>query len=276
MHRVTEHSQSKSSTQVPGLELDRIQSDEDGSGFFSFWQDGNAIKVTRPIKDHYANQRLGGGTRKDISEFSKKSRRALMKSINQTSRKKNLIVITLTYPEVMTDGNQAKRNLHAFLEWMRRNYPNVAGFWKIELQTRGSIHFHFLCFANWIPWCHVAAAWDRIIGNECTVQLSASTEVRGARIRERARRYLFAYLGKHEGKEELRAINHIGRFWGAFNRDKLPVSALTTIRANNEVCTKFCEFWSERFGHEWTLVSVTLFITDEQAEWIEQIISSFN
>lgn len=247
--------------QVPGIHDARL----------TVYEGGNAIRISQAPEDCYSPTRLGGGIRKAVTEFSKKSRRALIQFVNKTDRKKTFVFVTLTYEKNQQDGREAKANLHAFLQAMRRDFPAVSALWKAELQKRGAIHFHLLAWCRYLPKEWVAETWDRISGNRWENWMeSTSTEVRAPKYRERSRRYLFAYMDKCN--EPVEECDQFGRFWGVHERSKVPMASVVVVAISNETATAICRFWSDRWDQPWTLHSVNLYLSDSRMKKAETTI----
>ncbi|MDP9478725.1 MAG: hypothetical protein M3R38_24085 [Actinomycetota bacterium] len=94
------------------------------------------------------------GTKKEITGFSDKSRRTLLRKIAEIDldflRELCLRVffVTLTYPEAWPEApEECKAHLRALLRRMERRFgPSCAGFWRLGIQARGAWHFHLLVF----------------------------------------------------------------------------------------------------------------------------------
>ncbi len=110
---------------------------------------GSLIEVHSPP----TRGQRGGGKRGIVRRFSEASRRRLMRALSRTLRTQLPTFITLTYPDGFPgDPRQWKADLKAWLKRVRRQFPNAAGFWKLELMQRKSgtrqgevaPHFHLL------------------------------------------------------------------------------------------------------------------------------------
>ncbi len=95
----------------------------------------------------------GGGKRGIIKRFSEASRRRLLRALSRTQRDILPVFVTLTYPDGFPgDPRRWKQDLKAWLKRVSRQFPDCAGFWKLELKARlsganqGEVapHFHLL------------------------------------------------------------------------------------------------------------------------------------
>jgi hypothetical protein len=103
----------------------------------------------------------GGGKRGIIKRFSEASRRRLLRALSRTQRDKLPVFVTLTYPDGFPgDPRRWKEDLKAWLKRVVRQFPDCAGFWKLELKTRLSgsnegetaPHFHLLLWGLAETW----------------------------------------------------------------------------------------------------------------------------
>ncbi|MDE2040573.1 MAG: hypothetical protein KGO96_13690 [Elusimicrobia bacterium] len=152
--------------------------------------------------------------------------------------------LTLTYPleAAPRDGKTAKRHLHAFLAWLRRETERhgrkCAYLWVLEFQENGAPHFHFL-IRGWVPrdlWRNpdgklvrvqkrasgaslvrrgLETAWYEIVGSGLEKARHAGTQVDGVKNTDEVGTYIAKYVGKLEQKEVPGNFASVGRFWGA-------------------------------------------------------------
>jgi hypothetical protein len=79
----------------------------------------------------------GGGKRGIIKRFSEGSRRRLLRALSRTQRAKLPVFVTLTYLDGFPgDPRRRKDDLKAWLKRVVRQFPDCAGFWKLELKAR--------------------------------------------------------------------------------------------------------------------------------------------
>lgn len=223
----------------------------------------------------------GKVTRGNVTEFSAKSRNRLRALFASMHRRAEARFITLTYQENQTDGNKAKKHLHAFFSALSRDYPSVCAVWKLEFQARGAIHFHLLAWGGWIDKDWLTATWDRIANPQSTGRPSASTSIEYVRDRGATGGYLLKYLCKDVGGREAdRALRSdsptasIGRIWGVHARSRLPLVSDRILRIRADVALAILEHWANRFGVEHSLQTVTIFLTSAEAAYLERIAKS--
>lgn len=171
----------------------------------------------------------GGGGRGVVSEFTAASRRRMLRKLARLAPKR-VVFVTLTYPARFPDPMVAKQHLRAFFERIRRRFPDASGIWRLELQERGAPHFHILfCELPFIPFTELRRWWTEIIRAYVDGHLP---RVRIEQIK--SRRGAFYYCAKYCAKMDGQGVSplslsstHIctpGRFWGVFNRNKLPMA----------------------------------------------------
>lgn len=185
------------------------------------------------------------GPRGIITELSFESRQRLAFVACNTSVVFHTM-LTLTYPCAFpNDGLKVKRNLHAFLQWLRRDIGwSYEYLWFLEFQDRGAPHIHLLIdYAMPPPWVSVelaihgqkqtvtrrnpdavlwikawrfriASAWYRIVGSRDPKHLVAGTRVEAVRKPDGAKRYAVKYAMKTHQKRVPVAYQNVGRFWG--------------------------------------------------------------
>lgn len=140
------------------------------------------------------------------------------------------IFMTLTYPADWPDDPQVwKSHLNTFSIYLKRAYPRVSGFWRMEPQDRGAPHFHLILFGQrFIPHEWTAATWNRIVAPGDLDHLAAGTETR----RSRSMRQAVAYVSKYAAKitdqpfvtSSGEPLYNVGRHWGIIGRGSLPIA----------------------------------------------------
>jgi hypothetical protein len=157
-----------------------------------------------------------------ITEFSAASRKRLAFVASNTPIVFTAMV-TLTYPaEYPRDGAQVKRDLGAFLDYVRRVYDGPPYLWFLEFQKRGAPHVHMLLDIAWPTdpdavkrlRVGVAAAWYRIVGSGDDRHFRAGTRTEKLRSPEGGARYAVKYAMKMRQKAVPPDYWHCGRFWG--------------------------------------------------------------
>ena len=189
------------------------------------------------------NSAWRGGRRKEISEFSRGSRRRLLRRMGGVDwdhvmhRMAAVVFVTLTYPAEYPTARASKRDLDVFLKRFVREYPEAFGFWKLEPQRRGAPHYHLLlavgeysCFDHtndlimsmreWVPraWCEVVASDDPMhYWFHDNRKVKVVEEVR-------SKNGVMRYAGKYVGKAQEGSVAsergdwpHSGRWWGLIN-----------------------------------------------------------
>lgn len=178
-----------------------------------------------------------------ITAFSRKSRKRLLEFFARTAQTKlPRVFLTLTYPSNMNDAKTGKMHLRAFLERVRRKFPNSSAIWRIEYQERGAVHFHILFFS--LPFWKVESirkAWSEIIGEENPrIQIETIRSKRGSTF------YVSKYVAKVTDDALVSLSNlpysHAGRHWGYFNKPQIPMQELHLF----EVLGDFKAFWDLR------------------------------
>lgn len=175
-----------------------------------------AMAVERPSQPH--EQR--GGRRGVVREFSRASRRRLFQKFARLTPSRATF-ITLTYPDNYPEVRDAKANLRAFLERIRRAYPESSGIWRLEFQKRGAPHFHIIFYnLKYIPFAVLRDAWKEIVGVSPDETLFIN--VRLIQSRKQVYSYVSKYVAKVSTLFNKDAYSHAGRWWGIFNGPQLP------------------------------------------------------
>lgn len=142
----------------------------------------------------------------------------------------------------MNDARTGKAHLRAFLERVRRKFPNSSAIWRIEYQERGAVHFHILFFS--LPFWKaddIRKVWGEIIGEE-----NPRIKIETIRTRRGTTYYVSKYVAK-VGNDALVSLSslpysHEGRHWGYFNKPQIPMQELHLF----EVLGDFKAFWDLR------------------------------
>ncbi len=188
---------------------------------------------------------VGGGTRGKVTDFSKASRRRLLRLLNSVDRESAPLpyFVTLTYHRTWPHSHEGrKRHLDAFRKRLERKLGRFSSVWRLEFQKRGAPHYHLLLFlepgqvaanvgqgrrglereALTKLQCMVSWFWNAVAEPDSREHLAAGTNVQ----RVRSWRGVNAYAAKYMGKLETLAPSSagIGRFWGVWRRDLLPIS----------------------------------------------------
>ena len=204
-----------------------------GSYTLRISQGGNLVEA-KPEQRMVSLQKPIGGPRGQVQTFSPQSRRRLRLLFDRLGRDavSGALFVTLTYHAQMRDAGRAKRHLQSFSKRLDREYEGIALIWRMEVQKRGSIHFHLLIFGvGFIPWQWVADNWTAIVAPGDPEQLAAGTQVQKVRSYAEARHYLEKYLSKVDqtDDDDENGPGHLenpGRWWGvrgSLDRFQAPV-----------------------------------------------------
>lgn len=183
------------------------------------------------------------GKRGKVTIFSRKSRRRLLEFFARTAQtNKPRVFLTLTYPSNMTDAETGKQHLRAFLERVRRKYPQASAIWRIEYQERGAVHFHLLFFS--LPYWKadsIRQVWSEIIGEE-----NPWVHIETVRSRRGTTYYVSKYIAKMPSNADVSLsslpYSHVGNHWGYFNKPQIPMAILKIV----DVLSKTKAFWDLR------------------------------
>ncbi|MDP9437147.1 MAG: hypothetical protein M3P49_00115 [Actinomycetota bacterium] len=184
------------------------------------------------------------GNKKEITGFSDKSRRTLLRKIAEIDRDflrelcLRVFFVTLTYPEAWPeDPEECKAHLRALLKRMERRFgPSCAGFWRLGIQTRGAWHFHLLVFLphsrGLLPNLRrfLASNWCEVRG-----EVFGGHPKSGTRVDERRGYEAFTSAGRYLGKkEEFPEGLRTGRVWGTWRAGLLPVHPETAAVSRDD------------------------------------------
>lgn len=228
---------------------------------------------TRLSSDRVKNR--GGGTRGEVTYFSKASRRRLLKYTAKMKTDQRPLFLTLTYGQEYPSFKVAKENhLRAFMERVRRKFPDASGMWRVEMQERGAPHFHILLFkVSFWDKADVQKAWAEVIGREFWDKGERYPFTRIERIR--SQRGTMYYVSKYVAKVPVwgdgfnyTAYPHVGRWWGWFNKSRLPWAPCHTIRTvhgQNDVYWTFKRYLRRyKNGFHIRRGSCTAFVSDAE------------
>jgi hypothetical protein len=120
---------------------------------------------------------------------------------------------------------------------LRRRWPLCSGVWKLEFQSRGAAHYHYMLFGlshepveqlrTWTreTWYRIAHNGDQHLG-------SAAVEVDPIRKVGGAMGYFAKYLGKGD---QTMPGNFTGRYWGKVNAKRLPVATAKDLEVPHQI-----------------------------------------
>lgn len=170
--------------------------------------------------------------RRQIADFSRKSRLRLLKLVSRLEKNASGIFLTFTYRANMQDHSQAKYHLDLLLRWLKYNYQEGAFLWRMEYQKRGAIHFHIIAFnLKHIDIDAVTTYWQELTLDD------SYPDVETIHNRRKALYYVSKYVAKHEvnspsgfiSEPYSEKLQFFGRFWGVVNRKLLPFAPLTYL-----------------------------------------------
>ncbi len=183
------------------------------------------------IKQHHCNGFSSPGSRgnrKQITTFSHRSRKNLLKQLFCLSQYPSLFV-TLTYPRFFpADSEEWKRHLDNFSREIRRKFPDAWFFWKLEPQKRGAPHYHLIGdLGKQVPIIllrqYLSEVWFRVCGAYDSKQLRAG--VQADYVNDslgRMKSYVCKYVAKVDENVILDIWATPGRFWGKIGEKNMP------------------------------------------------------
>ena len=210
------------------------------------YTDGRWIEIRQPF---YGGV-LGGGKRGAVTSFSAQSRKRFMKKIYILQSSSRCLWVTLTQPAAFVGSIGARRMAKLWTARVRRAYPAASGLWRIQPQKRGAPHFHVMVYG--IPAdgleiktvrARLAAMWTAVVVGGIANGDTLSARSRGQIARygcdvaeletaEGVQRYVSRYLSRTDAVGNAAVV---GRQWGSFNRDALPVSQTETVTVSRQV-----------------------------------------
>jgi len=183
------------------------------------------VKVVRDYGPQAQPEHLRDARRGEIEMFSRHSASRL--TITARNAFPALVSqMCLTYHERQLSGEEAKKDLHAWLAALRRAAPGVGYLWILEFQTRGVPHFHVWLTAEFSEglWKRLGRAWNRIAEPGSRQHLWWHTEERFDPRKGIQRSFMAwdmkgaGYLRKYMSKEAQKCVpdgfGWVGRFWG--------------------------------------------------------------
>lgn len=198
----------------------------------------------------------GRGKRSAITEFSFNSRRNLAFTAANTDIVFTYMV-TLTYPRVFPNrGKDVKRNLKAFIQYMRRVDQGVSYLWFLEFQKRGAPHIHILyrMVSSQLEKTAVSQRWYEIVNSGDNNHLLAGTRVEKLRKPDGAARYAVKYAMKTKQKQVPEDYQDVGTFWNCSHDVRPKVKKIYRIK-NEDDLRLYLMRWSQevsngRFGYK--------------------------
>lgn len=273
------------------------------------WPDGSLVQIQGlPGWEQFEED---GGTKEAVSTFSWKSRRELVRKLDTLHRAARPVFVTLTLPrELEAKPTEAKEWLRVWLQRRCRHAPSMSAIWKMEPQEDGTPHFHLFLFGiTFIPWQLVATSWaETVTGTKCMEHppivrgeeqgdifrewlarmveegkvtplfakvASAATKVEAIRTRNGILSYAAKYLAKlPEGQMTLWEAP--GRFWGIYQRAKLPVSRSVLFITTREAGVRLSRLMRRYLSATWRkgLSAVRSLRTCQHVQWLRALVWS--
>lgn len=168
-----------------------------------------------------------------IDGYSRQARNRFMKLLFSIDYGKMELPLfyTLTYPaEYSNDPDQWKRDLNTFIKRLERLHPELCGIWRLEPQIREAPHFSgFLWGCNELSTMEgkklFSKMWFEVVGSGDEKHLRAGTGIQKIDKVEGLIYYLSKYISKSEKGGKPQEFDYpVGRYWGAFKRDRLAIS----------------------------------------------------
>ncbi len=233
------------------------------------------LKVTRkghkePV-ENVDDDEQDKAKRGKITGFSRKSRKRMIQELSKVRRDNLPIMVTLTYPgEYSHDPKTWKNDLDNFLRRLARKFKNASGVWKLEPQKRGAPHFHLFVwgagYAELLSW--VSLAWFQVVKSGDIRHLYAGTRVEKVKSLSGSRWYASKYLGKEIDEE---GWEYPGRWWGIFQREKLPYGEFVNVEVTQEKAVEFIRYM-RRFAHIRSRDYKSLTITCNPDFWVNRLL----
>jgi hypothetical protein len=202
-------------------------------------------------------KKIGGrGRRKQVTEFSRSSRLRLLQKMATIKLEggSKVIFVTLTYGTLFPTPKTAKRHLDSFLKRLLRRFPHASAIWRFEFQKRGAPHFHLMFFH--LPYLNkrtLKRIWGDVIGKEFwdysnDVPCRPFTRIEMLYGYRHAAAYMSKYVAKGVSDSGFNFTSYlteggyflhpetdycdgtIGRWWGVFNKQCLPIAHIETIQ----------------------------------------------
>lgn len=190
-----------------------------------------------------------------VISFSRKSRKRLIDTLARIRRDELPCFVTLTYPAVYSPNPKVwKRHLDTLMKRLSRKFPAVSGVWKLEPQKRGAPHYHVMVWGvpdydlrRFIP-----QAWYEVVGSNDEKHLAWHEGLLGNGNKHCVQRVekvrgVFWYASKYMSKE-VNGWDAVGRWWGVFFRERLPVGDVVKLDVSDKKAVQFMRYM-RRFAH---------------------------
>ena len=216
---------------------------------------------TGPIRAYAprpAHQMPTGRRRRRVRGYSPDARRRLRQEIHRLAarwEKLRPIFITLTLPGKDWEQIDYKAAFKRWRERLRALIPGVWGFWVIEYQKRGAVHYHLALDHEAVlrvsesldalrQW--VSQSWYESVGSGQEDHLKAGTNVRSFKDLPG---YLAKEMSKHlrQDADNQAVQRHTGRFWGKIGKGLIKAHQIENKREVTEA--EFRHFQEVREGY---------------------------
>lgn len=263
---------------------------------FDAWVTGSLFSANRNGMSN-VEWPISRGKRDKVGPFNKSSRLRALRALAMTEQKAQSYLGTATYSDVYAEtvclsyagangsGKKVKRDLDTFSKRLKRNYPGVGAFWRVETIDRksgefvGEIfpHIHPIFwgiedlneFRQWFAW-----AWADIVAEEQAIDskhLKAGTAIQPAW----DWRGLMKYASKeiYAVKRGDSKLGNMGRWWGLFNREAIPWSPVQSNSLSDKCAIMLIrsmrKYLERKINNPWLkhAKSLTIF-TDDPTEWV--------
>lgn len=164
-----------------------------------------------------------------VTNFSDASRRRLIDltarlDVENTQPK----FLTLTFAGIPAPET-AKLMFRRYIKRLRRRYPEMSALWRVEMQKRGSPHFHIIIFN--MP--YVLQAELQSLWQDCTGEETSIVFITALKNPKQVMNYVSKYIAKRGDQEGFTLLDKasyltapipvwIGRHWGVINHEGLP------------------------------------------------------
>lgn len=198
----------------------------DPSSSFNIKKSGHLYELESVNYAGFQPEQLEEVKRRQITTFSKDSRRRMIKKVSAYGTRCPIFGTT-TYDDPMPTVDEAKRHNRNFMSRMLRKYPGHWIVWRLEFQPKsGRPHFHYLIYGQektpFVPHQWFRDNWRQVTGRD-----SLWPEVKGMRSHRGGIYYASKYLCKEdeEGFEKYKSFHpgtKVGRFWGVEGSKNIP------------------------------------------------------
>lgn len=230
------------------------------------WEGGSLVKVTRSKPSGFIGRK--GGGKRGKAQFSRGSRRRLMRTLAKIEKTNLPVFVTLTYPGEWVDQPEAwKRHLKNWIARLIYRFPAACGVWRLEFQKRGAPHYHLLIWGvSYQDLRQFASlAWFQVVGSGDERHLRAGTQV----ARLHSWRGVMAYASKYLGKVDGDPGQNVGRHWGAFARPNLPWAQMSITELTDRQAKSLIRYL-RHYAHigPRMFYSLTVFVCNP-SRWLE-------